>query len=333
MQRREFISLIGGAATALPMAARAQQGSRKPRLGVLRVIAGDNQRAIALQDIFKKALQELGWIDGSNIQIDYRRAEPNDGAQIETFAKDLLSLKPDVILAHTALAVAAFQRETKDIPIVFVTVNDPVLSGFVANLSHPGGNITGFSNFEPALVGKYIEILKEIMPGMTAALELYFAGNPDRFMGTHPFLEAAARYHAVELITAPVRDDADIERVISSLGDKPTTGLIVAGEPFFSGQHRLDLLVSLTTRYHVPTISSFRYFVTAGILVSYGHDLDEQNRQAAGYIDRILKGANPADLPVQLPTKFQMAINLKAAKAMGLTVPLTLLAAADEVIE
>jgi putative ABC transport system substrate-binding protein len=153
------ISLIGGAAAAWPMTARAEQGSRIPRLGVLRVLSGDNQRRLTAQATFTKALQELGWTDGSNIQIDYRRAEPNDGEQIGAFAKELLSLKPDVILAHTALAVAAFQRETKDIPIVFITVNDPVLSGFVANLSHPGGNITGFSNFEPALVGKYIEIL------------------------------------------------------------------------------------------------------------------------------------------------------------------------------
>jgi putative ABC transport system substrate-binding protein len=333
MRRREFIGLAGGVAAALPFAARAQQGTRMPRVAELRVISSDNPRADSLQAVFKKALQELGWTDGSNIQIDYRRAEPNDGAQIEAFAKELLSLKPDVILAHTARAVAVFQRETKDIPIVFVTVNDPVVSGFVASLSHPGGNITGFSNFEPALVGKYIEILKEIMPGMTAAVELYYADNPDRFMVTHPLLEAAARYHAVELITAPVRDDADIERVISSLGDKQTTGLIVAGEPFFSGQHKLDLLVTLTTRYHVATVSSFRYFVAAGLLISYGHDLDEQNRQAAGYVDRILKGATPGDLPVQLPTKFELFINLKTAKALGLTIPATLLGRADEVIE
>jgi len=304
-----------------------------PRVGVLRVIPGDNPQPESPQATFKKALQALGWTDGSNIRIDYRRAEPKDVAQIEIFAKELLSLNPDVILAHTSRAVAEFQRATKEIPIVFVSVNDPVVSGFVTNLSHPGGNITGFSNFEPTLVGKYIEILKEILPGMSAVSEMYYPDNTDRFRITHPILEAAARYHGVELIPAPVRNDADIEHAISTLGDKPTKGLIVAGEPFFGGRHNLDLIVSLTTRYHVPTVTTFRLFAAAGILTSYGIDLAEQNRQAAGFVDRILKGAHPGDLPVQLPTKFEMVINIKTAKAMGLTIPPTLLARADEVIE
>jgi putative ABC transport system substrate-binding protein len=333
MRRREFISFLASGAAALPRTARAQQGTRVPRVGVLRVIASDNPFKDIPQAIFTKALQELGWTNGDNIQIDYRRAEPNDGAQIEAFAKELLSLKPNVVLAHTARAVASFQRQTKDIPIVFVTVNDPVVSGFVANLSHPGGNITGFSNFEPTLVGKYIEILKEIMPRMTTVSEMYFPDNSDRFAITHPVLEAAARYSGVELIPAPVRNDSDIERSIAALGDKPTNGLVVAGEPFFSGKHNLDLIVSLTKRRRVPTISSFRLFAVAGILISYGHDLDEQTRQAAAYIDRILKGATPSDLPVQLPTKYETIINLKTAKAIGLTIPPTLLTRADEVIE
>jgi putative ABC transport system substrate-binding protein len=317
----------------LPLAARAQQGNRVLRVGVLRVGMGDSPLLSATLAAFRKAIQELGWTDGSNIRIDYRRASPNDVGQIPAMATELLSLKPDVILAHTQLVVAAFQRETKNIPIVFVSITDPVASGFVQSLSHPGGNITGFSNFEPTLVGKYIEILKEMMPGMTAVSEMFYADNPDRFKITHPLLEAAARRHAVELISTPVRNDSDIDRAISGLGDSPTKGLVIAGEPFFGTRHNLDFIVSLTTRYRVPTVYSFRFFVEAGGLISYGNDLIEQYRQAAAYIDRILKGANPADLPVQAPTKFQMVINLKTAKSMGLTIPSTLLARADEVIE
>jgi putative ABC transport system substrate-binding protein len=220
--RREFITLIGGAAATWLLAARAQQGNRVPRVGVLRVGTGDSPLVSTALAAFQKAIQELGWIDGSNIRIDYRMASSNDVAQIPVMARELLSLKPDVILAHTLLVVAAFQRETKNIPIVFVAINDPVASGFVQSLSHPGGNITGFSNFEPTLAGKYIEILKEIMPGMTAVSAMFYADNPDRFKITHPFLEATARYHAVELKTAPVRNDSDIDRAISGLGDNPT---------------------------------------------------------------------------------------------------------------
>jgi putative ABC transport system substrate-binding protein len=252
---------------------------------------------------------------------------------MEAFAKELLSLKPDVILAHTARVVAEFQRKTKNIPVVFVSVTDPVASGFVASMSHPGGNITGFSNFEPTLVSKHIEILKEILPGMTAVSEMFYPDNPDRHAITHPILEAAAQYHGVELISAPVRNDSDIDRAISGLGDHSTKGLIVAGEPFFGSQHNLDLIVQLTTRYRVPTVYSFRFSVEAGGLISYGNDLIEQFGKAAGYIDRILKGADPADLPVQAPIKFELVINLKTAKALGLEIPPTLLARADEIIE
>jgi len=332
VKRREFMTLVGGAAW-LPLAARAQQGNRMPRVGVLRVMPGDNRLVNPSQAAFEKALQEFGWTAGSNIQIDYRRAEPNDFAQMEAFAKELLTLKPDVILAHTARVVAEFQRKTKNIPVVFVSVTDPVASGLVASMSYPGGNITGFSNFEPTLVGKHIEILKEISPGMTAVSDMFYPDNPDRHTITHPILETAAQYHGVELISAPVRNDSDIDRAISSLGDHSTKGLIVAGEPFFGSPHNLDLIVRLTTRYRVPTIYSFRFSVEAGGLISYGNDLIEQFGKAAAYIDRILKGANPANLPVQAPTKFELVINLKTAKALGLEIPPTLLARADEVIE
>ena len=203
MRRRQFLGVVSGAAV-WPVAARAQQVTRTPRVGVLRVMPNDNRLVNPSQAAFEKALQEFGWAAGSNIQIDYRRAEPNDFAQMEAFAKGLLSLKPDVILAHTARVVAEFQRKTKNIPIVFVSVTDPVASGFVASMSYPGGNITGFSNFEPTLVSKHIEILKEISPGMTAVSEMFYPDNPDRHTITHPILEAAAQYHGVELISAPV---------------------------------------------------------------------------------------------------------------------------------
>ena len=209
---------------------------------------------------------------------------------MQALAKEIVSLKPDIILAVNTLVVAAFQRETKNIPIVFVAVTDPVASGFVASLSHPGGNITGFANFEPTLVGKYIEILKEISPGMTTVSDMFNPdANPANLLSAYPILEATARYHAVELVPAPVRNSSDIEHVIASLGDRPKVGLIVAGEPFFSG-HNLDLIISLTARYRVPTVYPFRRFVAAGGLVSYGNTFEDQFRQAAGYVDRILKG-------------------------------------------
>jgi putative ABC transport system substrate-binding protein len=327
--RREFITLIGGAAAAWPLGARAQQGTRVRRLGVL--FAGSKNQFNERREDFLNALRQLGWAEGNNIQIDYRWTD-DDIAQTQAFARELVSLKPDAILAQTTPVVSALRRETRNIPIVFVAVTDPVASGFVASLARPGGNITGFSNFEPTLVGKHIEILKEISPGMTAVLDMF---NPDanvpRSIIIRPLLEEAARYQGIEFIPAPVRNDVDIERVISSLGDKPTTGLIVAGEPFLGA--RLDLINSLTMRYRVPAVYTFRFLAEAGGLISYGNNVNEQYRQAASYIDRILKGANPADLPIQTPTKYEMVINLKTAKAMGLTIPPALLSRADEVIE
>jgi putative tryptophan/tyrosine transport system substrate-binding protein len=333
MLRRDLMMLLGGAAVAWPLGASAQQPAKMARVGVLLVSATNNPVTEGFLENFKSALQKLGWTDGKNIRIDYRTVAPSDVEQMQVLAKELLSLTPDVILAHNSLVVAAFQRETTTIPVVFVSVTDPVASGFVASLSHPGGNITGFSNFDPTLVGKYIEILKEIKPGMTAVIELFNPSNADRFTTTHPILEAAARYHAVDLTPAPVRNSSDIEHVISGLADKPTIGLIVAGEPLFAGRQNLDLVVSLTTRYRVPAIYSFRFFAEAGGLISYGSDLFDSFRKAPTYIDRILKGASPSDLPVQLPTKFEMVINLKTAQAMGLALPATLIARADEVIE
>ena len=327
MRRREFIGLVGGAA-AWPLVAQAQ-AIRMPRLGVL--AQPRKGQVPGAWEAFTDTLRQLGWSDGNNIQIIDHWAS-NDTAQVHVLATELLSLKPDVIFAVNILAVAALQRETKTIPIVFVSVTDPVASGFVASLSHPGGNITGFSNFEPTLVGKHIELLKEIAPGITTVSDMFNPdNNPAPLSSVYQVLESAARNQNVELIPAPVRNDADIERVISSLGDKPTNGLMIAGEPFLLV--RLDLITSLTTRYRVVSICPFRLFVERGCLISYGNDLVEQFGKAATYVDRILKGANPADLPVQAPTKFEMVINLKTARATGLTIPATLLARADEVIE
>jgi putative ABC transport system substrate-binding protein len=245
---------------------------------------------------------------------------------------EVVGLKPDAIFAVNTLTVAELQHETRTIPIVFSSVTDPVASGFVTSLAHPGGNITGFTNFEPTMVGKHIEILKEIMPGMTAVVDMF---NPDNntahLSSVYPVLQAAARQQALEFVGAPVRNDADIERVVSALGDKPTTGLIIAGEPFLNV--RLELITALTTRYRVVSVCPFRFFVQRGCLISYGSDLIEQYAKAAAYIDRILKGAKAADLPVEAPIKFEMAVNLKTARAIGLAIPPALLARADEVIE
>jgi putative ABC transport system substrate-binding protein len=328
MRRREFIGLVGTAAV-WPVAARAQQTIRMPRLGVLG--QGQKNQVSGGLEAFTDTLRQLGWSEGNNLQIEQRWAS-NDAAQVQVLASELVSLKPDIIFAINTLVVAALQHETKTIPIVFVSVTDPVASGLVASLSHPGGNITGFSNFEPTLAGKHIELLKEIVPGITAVSDMFNPEmNPAHLSSVYPILEAAARNYAVELIPAPVRSDTDIEGVISNLREKPNVGLLIAGEPFFNA--RLRLITSLMTRYRVVSVSPFRLFVEQGCLISYGNDLVEQYGKAATYIDRILKGTNPADLPIQAPTKFEMVINLKTAKQMGLAIPPTLLARADEVIE
>jgi putative ABC transport system substrate-binding protein len=328
VKRREFIKLVGGAAAMWPLTARAQQPA--PRLGVL--VQSRKDQLPGSWEALTGALQRLGWSDGKSIQIEARFAE-NDPAKVSAFAAELVTLQPDVIFAVNTLVVAALQHETRTIPIVFVSVTDPVASGFVASLSHPGGNITGFSNFEPSLVGKHIELLKEIVPGITAVSDMFNPDtNPAHRTSIYPALETAAGRHGLDFIPAPVRNDADIEGVISGLGDKPTIGLSVAGEPFLN--ERLDLITSLATRYRVVTICPFRYFAERGCLISYGSDdLLAQYVKAAAYIDRILKGESPSDLPVQAPSKYEMVVNLRTAKAIGLTIPPSLLTRADEVIE
>jgi putative ABC transport system substrate-binding protein len=331
MKRRQFIALVGGAAT-WPLAARAQQPSGMRRIGVLLGNAESDAQGQAALAKFNKALQDLGWIVGRNIAIDYRWAAADVG-RMTTFAKELVALKPDLILAQTTPVVEALQRETKTIPIVFVVVSDPVGSGFVNSLPRPGGNITGFINVESSLSGKWIELLKEVVPHLSRAALLF---NPETATFFNYFLqpfESAARASAIDPTTAPVHTPDDIERIFAELGARQDTGVVVLVDVFTAKRSTLDVIISAAARNRVPTIYPYRYMVAAGGLVSYGVDNTDLLRRAGDYVDRILKGAKPADLPVQLPTVFELAVNLKTAKSLGITIPGTVIARADEVIE
>ena len=330
MRRRDFIKVISGAAAAWPLAARGQQPDRVRRIGVLMGLAESDPEAKVRAAVFERALQELGWTRGRNIRIDYRWA-PGDVEQTRAAAAELLRLAPDVSLAHATPATAALQRATRTLPVVFVAVSEPVAQGFVQSLARPGGNITGFTNLEPTLGAKWLELLKEIAPRVTRVAVM---SNPN----TAPYVilfsrsvEAVAQKIAVELIAAPVHEPAEIEAVLTMLGREPGGGLILPPDPF-TVAHR-KLIFDLAARYRVPAINGLLYFANEGGLVSYGVDVRDQFRQAAAYVDRILRGEKPADLPVQQPTKFELAINVKTAKALGLDIPPTLLAIADEVIE
>jgi putative ABC transport system substrate-binding protein len=281
---------------------------------------------------FKTAIRELGWVEDRNLRID-ERWTAGDPGRVQVLAQELVGLRPVVILAHTTPSLAALQRQTKTIPIVFVFVSDPVGGGFINSLSHPGGNITGFAQLEASLAGKWIGMLSELVPQITRAALMF---NPD----TAPYFsyylqpfEASARSSGIEPITTSVRNEAEIERAIASFRGRADAGLVLMPDHFNAMRHTTDLVIASTARYRVPTIYPYRFMVTAGGLISYGLDNSDLFRRSSLYVDRVLRGANPADLPVQLPTKFEMAINLQTAKALGLTVPLTLLASADEVIE
>jgi putative ABC transport system substrate-binding protein len=331
MKRREVIALLGGAA-AWPLVARAQQADRMRRIGVLYGGAATDVQAQPGLARFTRALEELGWTPGRNIVIEYRFAA-GDTDRMRTHAKELVELRPDVIVASTTQAVAALQQETRTIPIVFLVVSDPVGSGFVASLPRPGGNITGFINIEASLAGKWIELLKETVPRMARAALMF---NPD----TAPYwdyymrpFEAAARALAVEPTAARVGSTKDIERFITSFAEAPDGGLVLMPDIFIAVNINLDLIVALAERYRLPTIYPFGYMTAAGGLMSYGIDISDLWRRAPAYVDRILKGAKPAELPVQLPTKFELVINIRTAKAMGLDVPWFLQQRADEVIE
>jgi len=328
MRRREFITLLGGAAAALPLAARAQQSERMRRVGVLMNFTSDDPVSQDRLAAFVQGLQELGWTVGRNLQVDYRWGAGNV-ERYRTFAAELVALTPDVLVTAGAPAVEALQRATRTVPIVFTNVTDPVGGGLVASLARPGGNTTGLTLSEYGLSGKWLELLKEIAPRVTRAAVLR---DPVAVgIGQFAAIQAVAPSLQMELSPVDVRDASEIERAVTAFADRPSGGLIAtASAP--TAIHR-ELIIALATRHKLPAVYPFRYYVTSGGLISYGPDTVDQYRLAARYVDRVLKGEKPADLPVQAPTKYELVINLKTAKALALEVPPTLLARADEVIE
>ena len=329
MKRREFITLLSGAAAAWPLHARAQQGERVRRIGVLMPLAADDPEATARIAVLQQSLQQLGWVDGRNVQIDARWSAGNE-ADTRKNAADLAALAPDVILANGASATGPLLQATRTVPIVFVIVTDPVGAGFVDSLARPGGNATGFINFEYGMSGKWLELLKQIAPGVTRVAVLRDAAvsvGPAQF----GVIQAVAPSLRVEVNPINLRDAGEIERAIAAFAGSPNGGLILTAGA--TAQLHRDLIITLAARHKLPAVYPYRHLVTAGGLLSYAPDYIEQYRRAAGYVDRILKGEKPADLPVQAPTKYELVINLKTAKALGLDVPPTLLARADEVIE
>ena len=331
MRRRDFIALLGGAAAAWPLAARAQQAERARLLAVIMVGSENDPERTHWLTVFVQGLRELGWTEGRNLRLEVRWAG-DTAERMRMIAQELVDLHPDAILASGTPAVAALQRETRTIPIVFVLVADPVGDSFVATLSSPGGNITGFGSEEADMGGKWLELLTQLAPGMKRAAIMF---NPDTapYVKTYylPQFDRAARALGVTSIIAPVHSPADIETLISSLGREPGGGLVLPGDAFQTGNR--PLIIALAARNNVPAVSNSIEYVRIGGLMSYGADLVDMYRRAAPYVDRILRGEKPADLPVQLPIKFDLGINRKTAKALGLAVPQPLLVAADEVIE
>jgi putative ABC transport system substrate-binding protein len=330
MRRREFIILLGGAAVAWPLAARAQQADRMRRVGVLVSRIADDPEEQARLAAFVQGLQELGWTEGRNVRIDYRWAA-GDADRSRTYAAELVALAPDVIVAAGSQSVAALEQTTRTVPIVFASVVDPVGAGYVTRLARPGGNATGFTAFEYSLSGKWLELLKEIAPNLT---RIAILRDPALAAGIGQFAVIQAMAppsFGVELSPIDVRDAGEIERDVAAFARESNGGLIVTASA--GAATHSELIIMLAARHRLPAVYPFRYFVTSGGLISYGPDLNDQYRRAAGYVDRILKGEKAADLPVQAPTKYGLVINLKTAQALGLTVPPLLLARADAVIE
>jgi putative tryptophan/tyrosine transport system substrate-binding protein len=330
MERRQFIALLGAAAAAWPMAARGQQSERMRRVAVLMGTAADDPESQRRLVALVQGLQQAGWTVGHNLQVDTRWAS-GDAARLRSHVAEMLALSPDIIVAggRAASIIPRVRQAGHDLPIVFVQAVDPVGAGYVASLARPGGNATGFTQLEYTLSGKWLQLLKEVVPGMTRAAVLREAGGAG--IGQWAVLQAAASSPGVELSPINAGEPAEIERAIAAFAREPNGGLIVVVSSWAT-VHR-DLILALAVKHRLPTIYPYRYFVANGGLISYGPDLIDQYRRAAGYVDRILKGEKPADLPVQAPTKYELVINLKTAKALGLDVPGTVLARADEVIE
>jgi putative ABC transport system substrate-binding protein len=330
MKRREFITLLGGAAVAWPLAVRAQQADKMRRIGVILPAAANDAEFQTWVGAFLQALAQLGWIIGNNVRIDIRWATAN-AADIRRHAAELVALAPDVILASGTSTVGPMLQATRTVPVVFPTVVDPVGAGFVDSLARPGGNATGFLLFEYSLGGKWLELLKQIVPGVTRVALLRDPASPSG-IGQFGAIQAVAPSLGVEISPLNVQRDAgEIERAIAAFARAPNGGLILTASGMSILHH--DLIIKLAARHKLPAVYYERFFVAAGGLISYGPDRTDQFRKAAGYVDRILKGEKPADLPVEAPTKYELVINLKAAKALGLTVPPSLLSRADEVIE
>jgi putative ABC transport system substrate-binding protein len=331
MRRREFISLLGGTAATWPLAARAQQADRMRKIGVLMGWPETDPEAQSERAAFVQELQKLGWADGRNLQIDTRWAAPADPESMHRLAKELVALHPDLLLSQSTPATTALLQETRTIPVIFGIVADPIGSGFVASFPRPGGNATGFAVAEPTQAGKWMELLKEIAPRVTRVAVLF---NPAMATFAEFWLKpfkAAAQSFAVEMILAPVHNTSELESVIAAQASEPNSGLFVMPDAFMI-TYRVEV-TSLAARYGLPAVYAFRFFTKLGGLLSYGEDLTDNFRRAATYADRILKGEKPSELPVQGPVKIELVINRKTAKALGLTIPSSLLATADAVIE
>lgn len=330
MKRRELIRLLGGAAVAWPLSARAQQPDRIRRVGVLTGLAEDDPDSKARLGAFRQGLEKLGWSEGRNIHLDVRFALPADEQQAQMLAKELLAVSPDVVVAQSTPLTAAFRREGRNVPIVFIAVGDPIGAGFIANLARPGGNLTGLTLYDASVTGKWLEMLKQIDPRVTRAA---FIINPKT--SSFPLLardtQTMAQSLAIELTLSTIENAGDIGRVIESFASLPNGGLVFP--PNATTTANRDLIVALAARYRLPAVYAWREFVMAGGLLSYGTNFVELFRQTASYVDRILRGTLPAELPVQAPTRYETVLNLKTAKALDLTVPAGLLAAVDEVIE
>ena len=329
MRRRDFITLVGSATVAWPRILVAQPRAR--RIGVLMELAADDPQARSHVVALQRGLYKLGWAPGGNLAIDYRWA-PDDAVLVWKFAKELVASRPDAIIAHSSPVVTTLRGETRNIPIVFVSISDPIGEGFVASLAHPGGNITGFTNFESSMTGKWVQLLKLIAPEITSVAFLF---NPQTTAGGGSYflrpINSAASAFKVKATMALVHDDGEIETAFAALARESGAGVVLLPDIFTVAHYQL--VVALAERYRVPTVYSYGFMSERGGLISYGVDINNQFERAASYIDHILKGDSPADLPVQTPTKFELVINQKTAKALGLVIPTGLIAIADEVIE